>query len=405
MEKRLYNILTDNILPFWLERAQDNEYGGFVGQIDGRGTVIHGADKGAILNARILWTFSACARLFGDDDVMSRLGIGSNEREIYGSSCRAAATRAKEYFTDKFIDREHGGVYWLLDHTGYPINTKKQFYALGFAIYGLSEFYRLTGDKMALDYAIKLFNDIEEHSYDPVNNGYIEAAAEDWSEIKDMRLSEKDENEKMSMNTHLHILESYTNLFRVWKDVRLEKQLKNLIEIFIEKIKNKESDHLSLFFDEHWNRKGREVSYGHDIEASWLLLEAAEVLGDPVVYKRVLMESRKIAISSLEGLMPDGGMIYELRNDGTSDIDRHWWVQAESLTGLLYLYKKHNFPEAYDLALKSLSYIENNLLDRQGGEWFWSVDENGIPNREKDKAGFWKCPYHNSRMCTEILWL
>jgi mannobiose 2-epimerase len=404
VENRLYKILTENILPLWLERMPDTENGGFFGQIDGRGNVIRDSGKGAVLNARILWTFSACSRLFEDSAVMSELEISSTESRRLASACREAAERARNYLIEKFIDKEYGGVYWLLDSSGRPENTKKQFYAIGFAIYGLSEYYRLTGDKEALDYAVKLFEDIETHSYNPVINGYIEAASEDWSEIVDMRLSEKDENEKLSMNTHLHILEPYTNLYRVWRDDRLAMQLRNLILIFLDKIKIKESNHLGLFFDESWNRKGQEESYGHDIEASWLLLEAAEVLGDPEIYKRVLAESRQLAFAALEGLKPDGGMIYELRNDGTTDTDRHWWVQAETVTGLVYLYKKHKFAPAHELAQKSLDYIENYLLDRQNGEWFWSVDENGIPDRDKDKAGFWKCPYHNSRMCTEILW-
>ena len=247
----------------------DEVNGGFYGRITGREEVKPEAEKGAILNARILWTFSAAYRLLRRPEYLE------------------TATRAKRTLIDRFYDNEFGGVYWSLDYKGNPLDTKKQIYALGFAIYGLSEYARATGDDEALAYAIRLFETIEEHSFDPVKNGYCEALTREWGEIADMRLSAKDENERKTMNTHLHILEPYTNLFRMWKDTRLERQLRNLIGLFTERILNIKTGHLELFFNDDWVSKYRIVSYGHDIEASWLIHEAALVLGDKDLLEKV----------------------------------------------------------------------------------------------------------------------
>lgn len=314
------------------------------------------------------------------------------------------ATRAKRYIIDSFCDKTYGGIYWSLTHQGDPLDTKKQIYAIGFAIYGLSEYYRATADAEALTYAIHLFESIETHSFDKIKNGYCEALTREWGEIADMRLSEKDANERKTMNTHLHILEPYTNLYRVWKDERLKNQLRNLIFLFTDKILNKETHHLELFFDDDWNSKYSIVSYGHDIEASWLIHEAALELKDPAVLQYVEPLVQKIAEAATEGFTPEGGMIYE-RNltNGHVDADRHWWVQAETVVGYINLYQHFADEASLDKALACWEFTKSHLIDRVNGEWFWSLRADGTINHTDDKAGFWKCPYHNGRMCMEVM--
>ena len=386
LKSEMLDVLQNNILPYWEKYMQDHENGGFYGRMSGDEKLMPEAEKGAILNARILWTYSSAYRL------------------LKSSEYWEMATRAKRYLIDNFYDKRFGGIYWSLDYKGNPLDTKKQIYALGFAIYGLSEYHRATGDREALDYAIMLFKSIEEHSFDKEKNGYLEALTREWNEIEDMRLSEKDANEKKTMNTHLHILEPYTNLYRVWKNDELRKQIKNLVEVFLDKILNKETNHLRLFFDENWNGKDHIISYGHDIEASWLIHEAALVLEDETLLKRVEAVVPLIANAAGEGLQADGGMIYEKNTEtGEVDADRHWWVQAETVVGYINLYEYFNNEDALEKALQCWNFIKKHLIDSKNGEWFWSLKADGTINTIDDKAGFWKCPYHNGRMCMELL--
>ncbi|MBR4237995.1 MAG: AGE family epimerase/isomerase [Prevotella sp.] len=415
LKSEMQDVLENNILRFWLEKMIDHENGGFYGRIDGHGQLHPEAEKGAILNARIMWSFSAAYRVLGKQEYLE------------------AATRAKDYFIEHFIDYEHGGVYWSLDNKGNPLDTKKQFYAIGFAIYGLSEYARTTGDREALDFALQLFDSIEEHAFDRENNGYIEALTRDWQPIADMRLSEVDANYPKSQNTHLHIIEPYANLYRCLKEfqatsscnyvpsigavlplditvprelfVRVEAALRNLIGIFTHKILNPDTHHLDLFFEMDWTRgEGHLESYGHDIECSWLIHEAALVLGDTDLLKRVEPIVTSIAKASEKGLNPDGSMIHEANLDtGEKDDDLHWWVQAETVVGFMNIYQYFGDDEALQKAVRCWQYIKQNLIDWDGGEWYWSRYANGDLNTCDDKAGFWKCPYHNSRMCLEII--
>lgn len=380
LRSQFLDVLHNNILSFWMERMVDNERGGFYGRIDGRGRVEKDAPKGAILNARILWAFAAAYR--------------TTRREEY----LQMATRAKEYLLEHFIDREWGGVYWSLTPEGEMLDGKKQIYALGFAIYGLSEYYRATQDAEALQEALKLYEAIEKHSFDAERNGYFEAFTREWGEIGDMRLSEKDANECKTMNTHLHILEPYTNLHRACPSNELRGRLVNLIEIFLEKIYNPQTGHLGLFFSEEWESRDEGFSFGHDIEAAWLLLEAAEECGDEELLDRVKSTAQRIAEAADEGLREDGSMTYEHHANGRTDEDRHWWVQAESVMGHLWMDAYGLDPEAYQKAVAAWSYIRQRLLC-PSGEWYWSIRANGEINHEDDMAGFWKCPYHNSRQC------
>lgn len=385
LRKEVTEELEGNILPFWMNKMTDRERGGFYGRISGEDVLMPDEPKGAILNARILWTFSAAYRLLKKPEYL------------------ATATRAKRYLLDFFYDKQFGGIYWSVDCEGNPLDTKKQIYALGFAIYGLSEYARATGDEEALEYAIRLFEVIEKYSFDAEKNGYVEALTRDWQPIADMRLSDKDENEKKTMNTHLHILEPYANLYRVWKDGRLKTQLKNLIELFVTKILDTQTYHLNLFFEDDWTNKYHLISYGHDIEASWLIHEAALVLGDETVLKQIEPVIVRIARAADEGLNADGSMTYERFSDkGETDRELHWWVQAENVVGHLNLYHHFGDEEALSTALRCWQFIKDKLIDRENGEWYWSRFADGSINRNDDKAGFWKCPYHNGRMCLEI---
>ena len=424
LKAEVRDVLENNILNFWLDKMVDEENGGFYGQMTGEGEIVKTADKGGILNARILWSFSAAYRVLHKQEYLE------------------AATRAKDYIIDHFIDKEYGGTYWSLDYKGRPKDTKKQFYAIGFTIYGLSEYARATGDREALDYAMELYECIEEHSLDREYNGYIEACTREWGEIADMRLSELDANYPKSQNTHLHIIEPYTNLFRCIKElkaarcikelkaaescdyvpaigsvlpigvtvpddfvVRLESSLRNLITIFTDKILNPDTHHLDLFFDMDWTREaGRLESYGHDIECSWLMHEAALVLGDETVLRKVETVVQMVAKASEKGLNEDGSMVHEANLDtGYVDTDRHWWVQAENVVGWINIWQYFGDESALQKALCGWQYIKDNLIDREGGEWWWSRDPERNINRKDDKAGFWKCPYHNSRMCLELM--
>ena len=387
MKQEVQDVLQTNILPFWLDKMIDRENRGFYGRIDGHGVLHPDAEKGAILNARILWTFSAAYRVLKRPEYL------------------AAATRAKDYILEHFYDKEFGGIYWSLDCLGRPKDTKKQFYAIGFAIYGLSEYARATADREALDYAIRLFECIEQHSLDRKDNGYIEACTREWGKIEDMRLSDFDANYPKSQNTHLHIIEPYTNLFRIWKDERLEKALRNLINIFTDMILNPETHHLDLFFDNDWTRgAGHLESYGHDIECSWLMHEAALVLGDEEVLRKVEPIVKLVAKASEKGLNADGSMVHEANVDtGHVDDDLHWWVQAEAVVGFFNIYQYFGDEQALEKATHCWQYIKQNLIDNENGEWYWSRHADGTLNLEDDKAGFWKCPYHNGRMCLELI--
>ena len=378
--------LKTDILPFWMERMQDG-HGGFHGRITGDGVVDDAAPRGAVLYSRILWTFSAAYRVLGNPGYLEY------------------AVRAKEWILQCFYDSECGGVYWSVTPEGVPLDTKKQAYAQGFAIYGLSEYCRATGDGEALEYAVTLFEDIERNIYDSLNGGYAEAAARDWSALSDMRLSEKDENAPKTMNTHLHILEAYTNLYRVWPDPKLRERIAGLMEIFFRRMETPRHHHLRLFFDDRWNPTSSGISFGHEIESSWLLHEAAMVLADDVLIEETRTRCRKIAAAALEGYQADGSLIYGRRADGSRDMERHWWVQAECLVGLLWLCVRDDMPETLALMNMTWEYICENLVDEKGGEWFWSILPDGTPNRTDDKAGFWRCPYHNGRMCLEFMQL
>ena len=386
LKQTMKDVLEHNILSYWIDHVVDKENGGFYGRIDGDDQIHAQAEKGAVMNARILWAFSAAYRVLRNPAYLE------------------AATRAKDYFLAHFVDKENGGVYWSVDYQGNPLDTKKQTYAIGFAIYGFSEYACATGDAEALEMAKRLYHDIETHAYDSENQGYIEALTCDWQPIADMRLSDKDENGSRTMNTHLHIIEPYTNLYRVWKDAALEKSIRNLLDIFTDKLLNPETHHLDLFFDDKWQGKRNVESYGHDIEASWLLHETALVLDDKAVLQKMEQVIRRIADAADEGLRPDGSMVYEHWKDTDEyDLQRQWWVQCENIIGHIDLYQYFGYEDSLEKAIQCWNFVQKNLIDAKNGEWHWAVLDDGTINLKDDKAGFWKCPYHNSRMCLELI--
>lgn len=378
--------LRGNILFWWMEHMPDMENGGFYGHLRHSNEVVEKAGKGAILNARILWAFSAAFRSLPDKAYLEM------------------ADRAYGYIMEHFLDPEYGGVYWELDYKGGVASSRKQIYALAFTIYALSEYYMATGKEEALEKAFELFHDIEKHARDRKNNGYTDALSRSWKPIEDLRLSEKDDNESKTMNTHLHILEAYGNLYRCRKDPELGKALENTIGLFLTYFVDKEKGRLNLFFDDDWNLKSSIVSFGHDIECSWLLHEAAEILGNPELISLSSELAVRMAKKTLEGMDSDGGLFYEYFPDEKElDTDKHWWPQAEAMVGYFNAWQISGDSTFAQHALNSWEFIKTFLVDREFGEWYWSVSSEGKPQRSKEKAGFWKCPYHNGRACLELM--
>jgi mannobiose 2-epimerase len=374
-----------NILDFWQNKTVDDLNGGFFGQIDNDNRIIVEAPKGSVLNSRILWTFSAAYQL--------------TKSEVYLKT----AERAFKYLSDHFIDKEFGGVYWTVDYKGNPLDTKKQIYALAFAIYGVSEYYISSKNEEALSLAIDLYDTILKYSYDIENGGYIEALTRDWNEMDDLRLSDKDANEKKSMNTHLHLLEAFGNLYRAWKNEKLEEKISELIYIFLNQIIDRETHHLILFFDEKWNPKSQIVSYGHDIEAAWLIEEAAKIIGHKPLLQQVKDQSVNLAIAASDGLDTDGGLWYEFDLEKDDLIkEKHSWPQAEAMIGFFNAWEITGVDSFLKRSFGSWNFIQKHILDKKNGEWFWGIrEDNSVMN--EDKAGIWKCPYHNSRACLELI--
>jgi mannobiose 2-epimerase len=375
-----------NILRYWQTYTVDKEQGGFYGALNNANEEQKGSAKGGVLNCRILWTYAAA---YGFDRNAAWLSL---------------AERAYNYLQAHFKDQQHGGVYWSVNAAGQPLDTRKQIYGQAFAIYALSEYYRHTRQTAALDWAIEIYRLVEQHSFDPKYKGYIDAFSADWKRISDTRLSDKDDNAAKTMNTHLHILEAYTNLYRVWPDAGLRTQLYYLIKVFIEHIVNPVDHHQILFFDEQWKHPSTLISYGHDIEAAWLLPEAAAVLEDSELTQQVKAVSMVLVGAAAEGLDNTGGMQYEYEPATRHmNAEKHWWVQAEAMVGFLEAYQESGDEKYLKYSIGCWEFIKDYLLDKQHGEWYWGV--NGLLEvmPEQDKAGFWKCPYHNSRACLEVI--
>lgn len=382
--EEMSQVLRENIWPFWTEKMPDQQRGGFIGQIDGKNTPMPDADKSVILNTRILWSLSTAFRF--TQDIKYKL----------------QAARAYEYLVNYFVDVENGGVYWMVSKEGKAVDSKKQIYAQAFMIYALTAYYEITREEKVLDLAIGIFKLIEAYSLDKENNGYLEAYSHDWQLLDDLRLSDKDANEKKTMNTHLHILEAYTTLYRLWPGQALKNSLKNLIGLFLSKFIDAQG-HFKLFFDEHWVSKSAKISYGHDIEGSWLLYEAATALGDAAVLEKV----RSVCILMTDTFINEGldarSAVYNESEDGVYDYEFHWWPQAEALVGLINAWQITGEEQYLEILKGVWEFTKAEIIDWENGEWFWGIDSEGKVMDHEDKAGPWKCPYHNSRALIEVV--
>jgi len=385
LKNEIEDELINRLVPFWLKRSIDKENGGFVGRITGTGDYDWKSNKAIVLNSRILWSFSALYNHY-------------KKTEYY-----EVAERAHTYIKNNFLDHEFGGVYWLVDYKGRPVQTKKQVYAQAFMIYALSEFYKCNNDKEVLSDAIELFNLVEVHSFDKNKEGYVEAFTREWGTLDDVRLSEKDANANLTTNTHLHLLEAYTNLAKTWQSDKLLNQLQFLTKLFVRKITDPQTFNLRLFFDDSWCPISPEISYGHDIESSWLLCQAVDVLESDSLKDNVKLNAVKMSEWTLKkGFNSKGGLLYE-DISGIIDDDAHWWSQAEGMVGFLNAYQITKDEKYLKAVYKLWAFTREYMIDRQLGEWYFKVNRNGDPCLEEDLLGPWKAPYHNMRACLEII--
>jgi cellobiose epimerase len=376
----------EDILSYWMKYTIDTQNGGFVGKIDHDNKVHPEAPKGSVLNSRILWTFSAAYSLTRKEEYLK------------------VAERAFQYLAEYFMDKDYGGVFWTVNYKGEPLDTKKQIYALSFAVYGLSEFYQASKNEKALSSANDIYSDIVKYSYDKKNGGFIEALTRDWKEITDMRLSVKDANEKKSMNTHLHVLEAFFNLYKVSPSEALKLHLQELVELFADRIISDKTNHLVLFFDDEWKQRSDVVSYGHDIEAAWLIQKAREATDDQALWGLIRRRSVALANAAAEGLDEDGGLWYEFNQKKNHLIkQKHSWPQAEAMIGFFNTWQNTGEEKYLRQSLKSWEFVKKHIHDKNGGEWYWGVYEDYSPMKNEDKVGVWKCPYHNTRACIEII--
>jgi mannobiose 2-epimerase len=374
-----------HVLDYWIKHTVDESKGGFFGSVNNYNKPNMDAAKGIVMMSRICWSFSAAYRF--------------NKQPRY----YATAERAFNFIFDHFIDRQQGGVYWSVDPNGNMLDGKKQIYGLAFCIYGLTEFYKISRNPTALNTAIDLFNLIEEKSFDPIHNGYVEAFARDWQEIADLRLSEKDNNDRKTANTHLHIVEAYANLYSVWPKDKLKERIANLLGLFQQHFISQEHHHLRLFFDDRWNPRSTLQSYGHNIEAAWLLQQIAELIGASSLVQQFKLLAVAVTNAAAEGLDKDGGLWYEYEPaTGHLIKEKHSWPQAEAMIGFYNAYQLTGEQHYFKHSLESWEFTKKYIKDEKNGEWFWGV-QSDYSVMQKEKAGFWKCPYHSTRALLEVM--
>lgn len=376
--------LAGRLLPFW-KALRDEENGGYYGYMDHDLKLDKRGEKGCILNSRILWFFSQAALSLKDDSLIPY------------------ARHAYDFLREKFLDREQGGVYWSLTWDGQVLDGSKHTYCQSFAIYGLSAYYRLTGEAEALELARGLFDVIEKKCSD--EGGYLEAFTRDFQPVDNEKLSENGVMAQRTMNTLLHIFEGYSKLYQAAGEERVAQAMGRILDIYAARIYDPSLHRQKVFFDREYNSLIDLTSYGHDIESSWLMDWGAALLEDETVKRAVFSIDSDLAERILHtALRPDGSVVNECER-GVVDEHRVWWVQAESVLGFVNALEK--FPdrtEYRDAAAKLWYYIQEKIVDpRPGGEWFWRLNADGTPDREKPTVEPWKCPYHNGRMCLELI--
>jgi len=373
--------LKENILPWWPKVS--DPAGGWPGDIDRQGKA-HPAPKGVVMHSRFLWAYSAAARNLGE------------------SRWLEYAVQAKDFLLSSLKDKKNGGFYWMINKDGKALRPQKVIYGQAFAVYGLSEYYRVTADPEALKEAFEVFNLVEKHAKDPVHGGYYEAVSDDWSQIVPNALGDDDVVCEKSMNTNLHVLEAWTALYLASKDPAVAEAVKALVDIHVQKIRV-EPAHFGLFFDSAWKSSHSIRSFGHDIEGTWLIKEAADAVWGQKVPSYVDEAVLTMAKKTLEILKDHGpGLINEEEN-GHFDQAKIWWVQAECMVGLLNAWQMTKDEIWYSEAQNMWGFIKTHIVDSEAGEWFWGCDAQGKPYADKSKGGLWKTPYHNGRACMEAL--
>ncbi|USD67401.1 AGE family epimerase/isomerase [Vibrio sp. SCSIO 43136] len=383
--KSQLKLEAQQILDFWSE-LQDQDRGGFYCFADFEGNVDKEHPKSVLLHSRILWTFSNAYRVLGDEKY------------------KQAADHCYHFMTAYALDAEFGGVYWMLDKNGNVTDTQKHVYNQGFAIYAFSEYFLATGHLSALEHAKVLFELVEKHAFDHGYGGYHEAFDRQWSPIANHLVCDTAEGvlAEKSMNTHLHIMEAYTTLHQAWPDLHVQQQLKGLCELMIEKVVDS-SLHFGLFFSRDWKCVSRDVSYGHDIEGTWLMDAAAGQLEDRTLANAIFeLTSEMAQVTYDQGMEKDGAIFNELREGHLLDSDRIWWVQAEAMVGFFNAYQKSLKAEQFSAAQGCWNIIQTELKDGRFGEWYWKVNRQGQPYTSEAKVEPWKCPYHNGRACLEV---
>lgn len=370
----------ENLLGYWMTEAINPQDGQFYGEIDFYGNKKADANRCIIMYSRVMWSFAAAYNHFKDEKYLKY------------------AELAYQFISEKLYDKKNGGYYWDTKADGKPDVRKKQTYGQAFVLYAFAEYYIATQFEQIKKEAYELFDAIEKYCYDPKCGGYFEAYAEDWTRLDDVRLSLKDANEQKSMNTNLHVLEAYTRFLHATGDVKVKTALRKLVIDFNTHIVG-DDYHLILFFDEDWKVKSNIISYGHDIEASWLLWEGAEAVGDPELMESVKSDILKVADLFLrEGLDNNEAVYYEYFPDNDHlDTDRHWWPQVEAIEGLSNAYKLTSDDKYLKPMFFIWDYIYKYFPDQDNGEWHWGIKEDGTPGKDWIKTGAWKTPYHSSR--------